>query len=347
MIKHSMTVAGIDTGKTELHVHFLPSEDGFVVANTAEDIAELVARCRKAGVERAAIEATSIYHRRAARALAEAGIETLVVQPRQSRAFANAVLQWAKSDAIDAWVIARFAQVMDVIMPLASGQIEALAETLTFIEHLEERLAWLKTSRERFTDQRLLKAIAADIKRLGQSRRKHLRVLEASLRKDKDLAQRLDLLLSIPCIAERTALSLLIRMPELGSISREQAASLAGLAPVVRDSGNAKGERHIYGGRDRVRKALSMAAFTGLCSGTVNSRLATGTFSPEASITLRPSLPAPESSSSSQTPSSPAKHRGSRDRSCLDLKPKTLWLLLSQCSALGPFPPPASRAGGH
>jgi transposase len=256
-------LAGIDTGKAELHVHFLPSEERFTVKNTAEGVAQLVARCLKAGIARAAIEATSIYHRRAARALAQAGIETAVVQPRQSRAFAQAVLQWAKSDAIDAWVLARFAQVIDVAKPLAPEQIEAFSEVLTFIEHLDARAAWLKTSRERFNDPRLLKAIDADIKRLERSRRRHLRGLEASLRKDNDLAQRLDLLLSIPCIAERTAICLLIRMPELGSISREQAASLAGLAPVVCDSGNSTGERHIYGGRARVRKALYMAAFTG------------------------------------------------------------------------------------
>lgn len=263
MTHHSMTVAGIDTGKAELHVHLLPSDETFVVKNTAEGVAALVARCRKAGVARAVIEATSIYHRAAARALADAGIETAVVQPRQSRAFAQAVLQWAKSDAIDAWVLARFAQVIDAARPLAPRQIEAFSEALAFIEHLEARTAWLKTSRERFADRRLLKSIDADIKRLERSRKAHLRTLEASLRKDGGLAQRLDLLLSIPCIAERTALGLLIRMPELGSITREQAASLVGLAPVVRDSGNAKGERHIYGGRARVRKTLFMAAFTG------------------------------------------------------------------------------------
>lgn len=258
-----MTVAGIDTGKAELHVHLLPSDETFVVKNTAEGVAALVARCRKAGVARTVIEATSIYHRAAARGLADAGIETAVVQPRQSRAFAQAVLQWAKSDAIDARVLARFAQVVDEARPLAPRQIEAFSEALAFIEHLEARTVWLKTSRERFADRRLLKSIDADIKRLERLRKAHLRTLEASLRKDELLAQRLDLLLSIPCIAERTALCLLIRMPELGSITREQAASLTGLAPVVRDSGKSTGERHIYGGRARVRKTLFMAAFTG------------------------------------------------------------------------------------
>jgi transposase len=263
MMHHSMNVAGIDTGKAELHVHLLPSDERFVVQNTAEGVAALVARCRKAGIARAAIEATSIYHRAAARGLAEAGIETAVVQPRQSRAFAQAVLQWAKSDAIDARVLARLAQVIDTARPLAPRQFEAFSEALAFIENLEARIVWLKTSRERFADRRLLKAIDADIKRLERSRTAHLRALEASLRKDGGLAQRLDLLLSIPCIAERTALCLLIRMPELGSITREQAASLAGLAPALHDSGKSKGERHIYGGRARVRKTLYMAAFTG------------------------------------------------------------------------------------
>lgn len=261
MTDRSMKVAGIDTGKHELHVCLLPGKTAFKVENNPAGIAALVARCREAGIVRAAIEATSIYHRAAARALQEAGVETAVVQPRQARHFALAILQWDKSDKIDAYAVARLAQALDPPRPVADPGIEAFSEALTYIEQLEERAAWLKTSLERYTSAKIRKDIEADIKAIGRRRRAELRKLEARMRKDATLAKRLDLLLSVPGIAERTAVGFLVRMPELGTMKRGQAANLAGLAPHLHESGKYKGERHIYGGRARLRKTAYMAAF--------------------------------------------------------------------------------------
>jgi transposase len=265
MTYHSTKAAGIDTGKYELHVCLLPGEERLTLANSPEGIALLVERLKRARIKRVAIEATSIYHRACARALARARIKVAVAQPRQARAFAEALLEWSKADAIDAYVLARFAQVFDTPRPVADAKLEALAEVMTYVEQLEERIVWLKTSLERFQAERLVAAIRADIKTLEKRRAAELRKLEARLRQDRRLGERLDLLLSIPCVAERTALSLLIRMPELGTMTRQQAARLAGLAPCLYESGKFKGERHIYGGRARLRKALYMAAFTGAC----------------------------------------------------------------------------------
>jgi transposase len=258
---HSMKVAGIDTGKDELCICFLPGDICFKASNDAAGIALLVERCLAAGIVRAGIEATSIYHRKAAEALRAAGIETAELQPRQVRAFATALLQWSKTDPIDANVIARLTQVLDKVRPGKDGRIEAFAEHLTFIEHLEERMAWLKTSLERFEDVRFREKILAEVKALRKSRLAELRLLEAALRQDKALALRLDLLLSIGGVGLRTALGFLIRMPELGSMSREQAARLAGLAPCDDTSAKRTGERHIFGGRARLRKTAFMAAF--------------------------------------------------------------------------------------
>jgi len=259
----SMKTAGIDTGKDELHVCLLPAKEAFKVDNTAEGIAILVRRCREAGIVRAAIESTSIYHRDAVRALQKAGIEAAVVQPRQARAFAMVVLQWAKSDPIDSFVLARLGQVLDELKPVQDEKIEKLAEFLLYVEQTEERIAWLKTSLERYRAGRLRSAIEADIKALEKRRKAELSKLEADVRKDQAMAKRLDLLLSIPCVGGRTAIGLLIRMPELGSLSREQAARLAGLAPCLNDTAKRTGERHIQGGRAKVRKTIFMAAFTG------------------------------------------------------------------------------------
>jgi transposase len=257
----NMKVAGIDTGKGELHVCLLPSGVRLTVANNPAGIAKLVAKCLEAGTGRAGIEATSIYHRRAAWALRKAGIVVVELQPRQGRAFAEALLQWAKNDPIDAFIVARLTQALDVVRAAPDAAIEGFAEFLTYIEQLEDRIVRLKTSLERYSCARLKLQIDRDIKRLEKCRLRELRKLEGELRKIDSLSVRLDLLLSIPGVAERTALAFLIRMPELGTLSREQAARLAGVAPLDDDSSKHKGERHIYGGRSRLRKTAFMAAF--------------------------------------------------------------------------------------
>lgn len=259
----STKTAGIDTGKKELHVEILPGGLRLVVGNDEAGIARLVEACREAGVERCGIEATSIYHRKAMHALRGAGFAVAELQPGQVRNFAKAALKWDKSDPVDAHVIARLTQVVEVRRPEPDARIAPLAEALTFIDQLAERIVQLKTSRERFESQRILKSIAADVKRLKALRRREINRLECALRKHQDLARRLDLLLSIPCVAVITALSFLIRMPELGTMTREEAARLAGLAPCLDDSAKRHGERHIYGGRSRLRIAAFMAAFAG------------------------------------------------------------------------------------
>jgi transposase len=257
-----MVVAGIDTGKGKLHLCLLPTGERFSVGNDAGGIVTLVARCRKAGVVRAGIEATSIYHRAAAQALREAGIETAELQPRQARGLAVALLKRAKNDTIDAFIIARLVEVLNGPWKQPpAAHLEALAEALTFIDMLDERLVVLKTQRERFTAKRFLASLERQIKALEKQRRGELRRLIARLCKDQVLSEKLDLLLSIPGLGERSAASLLIRMPELGSMTREQAASMLGVAPFDDKSALRDGQRHISGGRARLRKTMFMAAF--------------------------------------------------------------------------------------
>jgi transposase len=262
MTHFSMKTAGIDTSKAELHVCLLPGKQRFAVSNDAAGIALLVQRCLAAGVERCAIEATSIYHKPAYFALKAAGLETAEVQPLQVRRFAEALLKHAKSDPIDAEVIARFAQVLETVPAGSDEKMAGFAEHLTYIEQLEERAAWLKTALERFSDARIRRQQTAEIKRLEKARRRELLSLEAKLRRNQALAAKIDLLISIPGVAERTAIGFLVRMPELGRLTRGQAARLAGLAPLNDDTGQHKGERHIHGGRTRLRQTAYMAAFS-------------------------------------------------------------------------------------
>ena len=118
----------------------------------------------------------------------------------------------------------------------------------------------MKTRIEHVDDGRLRRMMLADIARLKARRSAELSRIVKTLRAHDDLGHRLDLVLSIPGIGERTAIALLVRMPELGRISREEAAALAGLAPFDNDSGKHKGERHIAGGRGRLRRSLFAAA---------------------------------------------------------------------------------------
>ena len=215
-----------------MHVCLLPTGERFSVGNDKAGIATLVARCRKARVVRAGIEATSIYHRAAAKALREAGIETAELQPRQARGFAVALLRRAKNDTIDALVIAKLVEALNGPWKQPpAAHLEALAEALTYIDMLDEPLVVLKTQRERFSSKRLLDRFDKEIKALEKQQRAELRRLIARLRKDATMSDKFDLLLSIPTIGERTAVGMLIRMPELGNMSREQAASLLGVCP--------------------------------------------------------------------------------------------------------------------
>lgn len=214
----------------------------------------------KAGVERVGIEATGGYERGVVRHLQEAGFTVLVLQPIQVRAFAKAHLRRAKNDALDAALIAACTAAMEKPHLEPDQRLTDLADLLTFVEQIEEDIARLKTRLEHIHEPRLRRMVLGDIARLKARRLTQIRFIARQLRAHHDLAARLDLVLSIPGIGERTALALVIRMPELGRVNREEAAALAGLAPFDDDSGKHKGQRHIAGGRKRLRRSLFAAA---------------------------------------------------------------------------------------
>jgi transposase len=192
--------------------------------------------------------------------LRAAGFTVLVLQPIQVRAYARVRLRRAKNDALDAALIAACAATLDPPRLAPDPRLEALAGPLTFVEQIEEDIARLKVRLEHHHDQRLRRLLQADIARLKARRLAELKRIAARLRSQDDLARRLELVLSVPGIGERTALALLIRLPELGRLSREQAAALVGLAPFDHDSGTHRGQRRIAGGRGRLRRALYAAA---------------------------------------------------------------------------------------
>jgi transposase len=264
MTQNSTRTAGIDTAKHKLDIAIHGDTGTFTVANDTAGWNSLANRLHKAGVGRVGIEATGGYQRGVARHLQQAGFRVVTLQPLQVKAFATMRLQRAKSDRIDAVLIAACTHLLDSGDKLPPDpRLDALADQLTFIEQLEEDIARIKTRLEHIEDTRLRRINEADIKRLQKRRERELARLVAALRRHDDLARRFELVLSIPAIGERTAVSLVVRMPELGRVSREQAASIAGLAPFVHQSGKRQGQTHIGGGRTRLRRALYMPALSG------------------------------------------------------------------------------------
>lgn len=257
---HSITTAGIDTSKAKLDIALHGTTRHWQVENSLNGWRQLAAIFAKAGVTRAGIEASGGYERGVVAHLRECGIAVILLQPIQVRAFARARLQRAKNDKIDAALIAAYAaSVADVRQP-PDPRLDELAQYLTFIEQIDEDIARIATRLEHIRDPRLVRLAKADIKRLRARRSTELANIVKQIRAHDDLARRLDLIASVPGIGEPTAVAILVRMPELGRISREEAASLAGLAPFDDDSGKHKGQRHIAGGRGRLRRALFCAA---------------------------------------------------------------------------------------
>jgi transposase len=254
------TTAGIDTSKAKLDVAVHGRSERWQVDNTASGWRRLAGELRRAAITRVGIEASGGYERAVVAELRKQGLTVLVLQPIQVRAYARVHLRRAKNDALDAVLIAACAATIDAPEVEPDERLAALADDLTYVEQVEADIARLKVRIEHIGDQRLRWTVEADIARLGARRSAELRRLVMQLRGHADLARRLDLVLSVPGIGERTALALIIRMPELGRVSREQAAALAGLAPYDDDSGTHKGQRRIAGGRSRLRRSLFAAA---------------------------------------------------------------------------------------
>lgn len=194
-------------------------------------------------------------------ALRVAGVEVVVFDPRQIHGYRRFRNQRAKTDPIDAKLIAAVTAAVEEVRPAPDPRLPSLAEHLLRIDHLNEDIARLKTRRDRYHDAMSRRWLEREIDRLSRQRDKELKRLEARVRAHADLADKLDLLETIPGLGVMGALNLVLRLPELGCMSRAEAAALVGLAPFNHDTGQSNGERHIAGGRARLRKAIYMTAF--------------------------------------------------------------------------------------
>jgi transposase len=252
--------AGIDTSKAKLDVAVHGDGECWQVENTPTGWRRLTAALISAQVKRVGIEASGGYERAVVGYLRAKGFVVVVLQPIQVKAYARLHLRRAKNDKLDAVLIAACAANIAQERIEPDDRLAELAQHLTFVEQIEEDIARLKVRLEHVDDARLRRMVVTDVARLKARRAAELQRIVTALRIHGDLAHRLDLVMSVPGLGERTALALVIRMPELGRVSREHAAALAGLAPFDDDSGKYKGERHIAGGRKRLRRSLFAAA---------------------------------------------------------------------------------------
>lgn len=251
---------GLDVSKAVIDAVVRPTGEVQQFANDGKGHAALVAWARPLAPALLVLEATGGYERAATVALAAAALPVVVVNPRQVRDFARSTGQLAKTDRLDAAVLALFAErVQPVARPLSDAATVELAEGITRRQQLQDMLTQEKNR------------LALTRSRVRRDVQLHIRWLEKRLHEtDDDLRQVIeaspvwrvqdDLLQSVPGIGPVVARTLLALLPELGQLSRKQIAALVGVAPLARDSGQWRGRRVIWGGRAAVRKALFMAA---------------------------------------------------------------------------------------
>ncbi len=260
MKKYSRRAAGIDTSKDKLDIAIDGSKGALEVANDGVGHEQLVAWLSGHKIERVGIEASGGYEKAVVGALRLAGFQVIVFQPKQVRCFAGFELQRAKNDRIDAALIAKCTAFWEELREAPDPRLQDLAEALTLIDQVSEDMARWKTRLESTRGPELRDWIREEIRRLTRIIAIERKRLLRAVKSHKDLARRYNLIESVQGIGMATALSLVIRMPELGRLSREKIAALAGLAPFDHDTGRFKGQRRIAGGRARVRKALYAAA---------------------------------------------------------------------------------------
>lgn len=250
---------GIDVAKAELAIAVRPTGEAWTAAHDEEGIPVLVSRLAALHPTLVVLEATGGLEVGLAAELATAGVPVAVVNPRQVRRFAQGIGQLAKTDALDAQVLAHFAQVVrPTPRPLADAQAQQLSALLA---RRRQVIGMLVAERQRF---------ATALPRIQARIRRHLTWWESEL---ADLDQQLqdavqasplwrereDLLRSVPGVGPTTACALLAELPELGTLDRKAIAALVGVAPLACDSGKLRGRRVVWGGRARVRSALYMA----------------------------------------------------------------------------------------
>ena len=252
---------GIDVSKATLDVHLEPSGRHWSSVNTGAGIAELLDQLRTLDISLVVLEATGGMERAVTQALAQTGIAVVVVNPRQVRDFAKAIGKLAKTDRIDAKVLARYGQaVRPPVRSLASQAARELQELVTRRQQLVEMISAERNRRGSCHSSSARAQIDRHIEWLNEEVKQLDEQIQAQLNQSQQWQQQQQILQSVPGVGKVTASTLIALLPELGQLSRQQIAALVGVAPINCDSGKMRGKRFVMGGRAAVRSALFMAA---------------------------------------------------------------------------------------
>jgi transposase len=254
---------GIDVSKARLEVALCPLNESFAVTHDHAGLAELVAKLKGISLQLVVLEPTGGLQNVAAAEMHRAGFTVAVVNPRQVRDFARSTGRLAKTDVLDAAMLARFAEaVKPSPRPLPDEQTRALME---LCNRRRQLLEMLTAERNRYgsASKSLRREITPHISWLEKRVRRLDRELDQAVRKSPLWREKEDLLRSVPGVGKVLCLNLLAHLPELGTLNRRQIATLVGVAPLNCDSGTRRGKRMIWGGRANVRDVLYMAALVG------------------------------------------------------------------------------------
>ena len=259
MTQNDLVVAGIDVAKDKVDVCIRSLSLRRTFASTAEGRRELASLLRRKKVGKAVMEASGGYEREWAKALRDARIEVRIVDPKRVRSFARSAGRLAKNDTIDAEMIAWFAETFDVPAQAHDAEREELAQIVNARQGLLDLQTKLQNRGEHAGPEpvqkmhaRLLKKIAAEVAELEA-------VIAAMIKAMPHFAELAEIIESVPGLAGTTSAGLIAKMPELGQVSNKIASALLGAAPYDDDSGRRRGERHIKGGRRKVRNLFYMA----------------------------------------------------------------------------------------
>lgn len=252
---------GIDVSKATLDVCVEPSGKQWCSPNDASGIEEIITTLSEDAVALVVLEATGGMEQAVTQALAQAGIAVVVTNPRRVRDFAKAIGKLAKTDRIDARVLARYGQaVRPQVRPLASEEAQELQALVTRRAQLVDMIAAERNRKSAARTSRAKDQIDRHIEWLNQEVKQLDEQIQAHLQQSQQWQQQQQILQSVPGVGKVTASTLIALLPELGQLSRQQIAALVGVAPVNCDSGKMRGKRFVMGGRATVRSVLFMAA---------------------------------------------------------------------------------------
>lgn len=260
MTASSQCFVGIDVSKDSLDVHVRPEGTARQFANTSEGITDLLAWLRSLAPTLIVLEASGGYETEVLTTLSVGAFPVALINPKRVRDFAKARGRLAKTDAIDAAVLADFAQTFcPPVRPLPDADAQKLQALLTRRVQLVQMRTMEKNRLATLGEGRVRRSVQNVIRTLDREIRQAEKDLGEAIRASAVWAAKDELLQSIPGIGPVVSRTLLAEMPELGTLSREQAAALVGVAPINRESGQYRGKRMIAGGRTLVRTMLYLA----------------------------------------------------------------------------------------